>query len=157
MTCAELERDLALHAAGLVAGERAQALREHLASCPGCQGRLSEFRELDRRLAAQSVRADDALVSRVLAEVAATDVLRGLRRRMLIQGLAPILVLLSMLAWLPVAISGVRQFALQWAPSASAGWHVLALPEQVALTALGLSLVAVVTTLLTGRLAQALT
>jgi hypothetical protein len=77
---------------------------------------------------------------------------------MLIQGLAPILVLLLMLACLPAIISGVRLFASQLAPTASAaGWHMLALPEQVALTALGLAVVAVMTTLLTGRLAQALT
>lgn len=157
MNCREAQSQVADYSTGLLEGESKQRLQQHLAGCWQCQEHLAQLRALDRLLAGEPLQADEALVQRIMAQVKEVEIFRKLRRRFLLEGLAPIFVVLGLAAGVIVVL---HPQVSDWAKALSTwqvDWELLAQPERALPLILGLPLIAGLAIWLTNQLAKALT
>ena len=155
--CQQVREQLADYSAGFMDAELRQRLQRHLAACRSCRAHLAQLRELDSLVSGERLAADEALVQRIMAQVREQESVRRLRRRYLVQGIAPIVLVLTLAAAVIVVI---QPQAASWAQALSASqvdWDLSAQPEWALVSVGGLCLMAALATWLTGHLARALT
>jgi len=155
--CQQAREQLADYSAGFMDAGPRERLQRHLAACRSCRSHLAQLRELDSLVSGERLAADEALVQRIMAQVREQETVRQLRRRYLVQGVAPIVLMLTLAAAVLVVI---QPQAAAWAQALSAArvdWDLLAQPEWALVSVAGLCLMAALATWVTGRLARALT